>query len=71
MLVMPFSQGSRDFAWALIGFSAILICSSFYVLRGEMQIKSRSLLGNKLMATSLITLLFAIFLLVGSIVRLS
>jgi hypothetical protein len=71
MLVMPFTPGSREFGWAIMGYGAILICSSFYVVRGEMAIKPRSLLGNKLLATSLITLLFGIFLLVGSIVHLS
>jgi hypothetical protein len=71
MPAMPFSRGSREFSLALMGWGAILILSSSYVIRGEIKLKSRSLLGNKLLATSLITLLFGVSLIVGSIVHLS
>lgn len=69
MPVMPFEKGTREFALATIACGAILSLSSFYVLRGE--IKSRSLLGMKLFACSLITLLFGMAMLLGSIVYLS
>jgi hypothetical protein len=71
MPAMPYSRGSREFALALIGWGAIMIVSSFYVVHGELKLKSRSLLGYKLLAASLITLLFGVAVLVGSIVHLS
>jgi hypothetical protein len=71
MLVMPYSRGSREFALAVMGCGAVLIFSSFYVVKGEMRIKPRTLLGNKLLAASLITLLFGVSLLVSTIVHLS
>jgi hypothetical protein len=49
---------------------AIVTLSSFYVAKGEIKIKPRPLVGNKLLAASLITLLFGMALLVGSIVAL-
>jgi hypothetical protein len=71
MLAMPYGRGSREFSQALMGWGAIMILSSFYVVQGELKLKSRSLLGNKLLAASLITLLFGVSLLVGSIVHLN
>ncbi len=71
MVMMPFSRGSAEFAWATLGLCAVLTFSSFYVAKGEWRIKSRSLLGNKLLASSVITLLFGVSLLVVSIVNLS
>jgi hypothetical protein len=71
MMVMPFGKGEREFPLAIIGCGAVLILASCYVVHGEMKIKSRSLLGNKLLAASLITLLFGASLVVGSIVHLS
>lgn len=71
MPAMPYSRGSREFSLALMGWGAIMILSSFYVVHGELKLKSRSLLGNKLLAASLITLLFGVSLLVGSIVHLN
>ena len=70
MPLMPFEKGEREFVLAIMACSIILILSSFYVARGEMRLKSRSLLGNKLLATSLITLLFGMLMLVGAIVYL-
>ena len=70
MPVMPFDKGTREFAFALMACGAILTLSSFYVVRGEMRLKHRPLVGNKLLASSLITLLFGASLLVGSIVYL-
>ena len=71
MPAMPYSRGSREFSVALMSWGAIMILSSFYVVQGELKLKSRSLLGNKLLAASLITLLFGVSLLAGSIVHLS
>ena len=68
---MPYSKGSREFSLALMAWAAIMILSSSYVVHGELKLKSRSLLGNKLLAASLITLLFDAAVLVGSIVHLS
>ena len=69
--VMPYEKGTREFVLAIIVCSIILILSSFYVVRGEMRLTSRSLVGNKLLASSLITLLFGIVMLGGAIVYLS
>lgn len=70
MPVMPYEKGTREFAFALIACGVILSLASFYVVRGEMRLKFRSLLGNKLLASSLITLLFGVLLVAGSIVYL-
>jgi len=71
MPVMPFERGTREFALALMACGAILSLSSSYVVRGEARIKHRALLGNKLLAAALVTLLFGMSLLAGSIVYLS
>ena len=71
MPVMPYEKGTREYALAIMACGTILALSSFYVVQGEMRLKSRSLLGNKLLATSLITLLFGMLIFVGSIVYLS
>ena len=68
--VMPYERGTREFAFALIACGAILAHASFYVARGEWRVKPRSLLGDKLLASSLITLLFGVSLVVGSVVYL-
>ena len=71
MPLMPFEKGTHEFVCALLVCSIILILASLYVLRGEVRLKSRSLLGNKLLATSIITLLFGLLMLVGASVYLS
>jgi hypothetical protein len=71
MLAMPYSKGSREFPFAIMGWAAVMILSSAYLLHGELKLKSRCLLGYKLLATSLITLLFSVSVLVGCIVHLS
>jgi hypothetical protein len=71
MPVMPYAKGTREYALAIVACGALLSLGSFYVVRGEMKIKHRSLLGNKLLASSLITLLFGMLMLVGSILYLS
>lgn len=69
--VMPYAVGTREYALALAACGAILSLASFYVVRGESKLKARGLLGNKLLASSLITLLFGVGLLLGAIVYLS
>lgn len=69
--VMFFEKGTREFAIALIGCGTILGLSSLYVAAGERRLRHRSLLGNKLLATSVITLLFAAVLVIGSIIFLA
>ena len=71
MPIMPYVKGTREYALAIMACGAILSLSSFYVVRGELKLKARGLLGNKLLASSLITLLFGMSMLVGSIVYLS
>ena len=70
MPVMPYEKGTREFAFALIVCGAIVAHASFYVARGEWRVKPRSLLGDKLLAASLITFLFGASLVVGSFVYL-
>ena len=71
MPLMPFEKGTREFVLASIGCGIILTLSSFYLARGELRLKHRSLLVNKLLATSLITLVFGILMLVVAIAYLS
>ena len=68
--VMPHEKGTREFALALAACGVVLSLSSLYVARGELRLKSRGLLGNKLLASSLITLVFGALLLLGSVVYL-
>lgn len=69
--VMPFERGTREFAFSLLACGACLTLASFYVARGEARIEHRSLLGNKLLASSVITLLFGVLLIVGSALSLA
>ena len=71
MPVMPYEKGTREFAFAVMACGAILSLASFYVVQGEIKLKLRPLVGNKLLAASLITLLFGMLMVVGSIVYLS
>ena len=66
--VMPFERGTREFALAVLACGAALGLASLYVARGESRLKARSLLGNKMLAASLITLLFGALLVVGSVI---
>lgn len=68
--VMPFAPGTREFAWAVGACGALLAAASFYVARGEWRLRHRGLLGWKLLAASLITLLFGMALAAGSFVHL-
>ena len=70
MPIMPFEKGTREFALAVIACGVFLSLSSFYVVEGERRLKSRSLLGMKLLAAATITLLFGLSMTVGSIVYL-
>lgn len=71
MPVMPYEKGTREFAFAVMACGAILSVGSYYAARGEMKLKARSLLGNKILASSLITLLFGMAMLFGSLVYLT
>lgn len=66
MPVMPYEKGEREYALAVMACGAILTLSSFYVVQGELRLKARSLLGNKLLISSLITLLFGMLMFAGS-----
>lgn len=68
--IMPFEKGTREFVMAIMMCGAILAAASFYVMQGEAKLKHRSLVGNKLLAASVITLLFGILMLAGAIVYL-
>lgn len=68
---MPFEKGTREFVLGVMACGAVLSLASFYVFRGELKLRARSLVGNKLLAASLITLLFGLSMLLGSIVYLS
>ena len=69
--VMPYARGTRGFAFGVAACGAVLSLASFYVARGELRLKARGLLGNKLLASSLITLVFGMALLAGAVVYLS
>jgi len=68
--VMPYEKGSREFALAVMACGVILALASFYVVQGEMRLPLRGLLGNKLLASATITLLFGLAMIVGSIIYL-
>lgn len=68
--LMPFEKGTREFAMAVAACGLALSLGSFYVLRGELRLRARGLLGTKLVAASAITLLFGAGLLAGSVVYL-
>jgi hypothetical protein len=68
--VMPYARGTREFAAAVAVCGAALALSSLYVARGEFKLKHRGLLGNKLLAASLVTLVFGLGMVVGSILYL-
>jgi hypothetical protein len=71
MPIMPYEKGTREFVLAIILCGAILTVSSFYVAQGEARLKHRSLVGNKLLAASVITLLFGMIMVVVAVVYLS
>ncbi len=68
--VMPFEKGTREFGLGVMACGAILSLASFYVVRGELRLRARGLVGTKLLAASLMTLLFGLFMLLGFIVYL-
>ena len=70
MPIMPFAKGTREFALAVIAGGVLLSLSSFYVVKGEIRLKSRSLLGMKLLAAATITLVCGLSMTVGAIVYL-
>ena len=68
MPVMPFVKGTREFALGVLACGLILGAGSFYAARGEWRVRPRSLVGNKLLAASVITWLFGISLVAWSVV---
>jgi hypothetical protein len=68
--VMPWAKGTYEFVVSLVPCGVILALGSFYALRGELRLRARGLLGQKLVAASAITLLFGAALFVGSLVYL-
>jgi hypothetical protein len=70
MPLMPYEKGTREFALAVVACGAVLSLSSFYVVRGELRLKARDLVGNKLLAASLVTLVFGALMVVGAVVYL-
>lgn len=66
--VMPFARGTRPYALAAAFWGLAVALASLYVARGEWRLRHRGLLGDKLLAASLITLLFGAALFVGSLV---
>lgn len=67
---MPFAKGTGEYALAIMGWGVIMIFSSYYVFRGEHKLKSGSLLNRKLLAVSLITLMFGLSMVIGAVVYL-
>ena len=68
--VMPYERATREFALALIACGVVLALSSFYVVVGETRLEARSLVGTKLLAAAIITLLFGLIMALGSMVYL-
>ena len=68
---MPFERGTREFALAVLAWGAALGLASLYVARGEARLRARSLLGAKLLAASILTLLLGALLIAGSVVFLA
>jgi hypothetical protein len=68
--VMPYEKGTREFALALIICGAVLTFSGFYVVTGEWGEKHRPLFASRLLAASLITLIFGLALILGALLYL-
>ena len=68
--MMPFERGTNEFALGVLPCGLVLSLASFYVFRGEAALRARGLLGNKLLAASLITMLFGVSLFLGALVYL-
>lgn len=66
--VIPFERGTPEFALTLVPCGLFIAAASFYVLRGELQLRSHGLLSLKLIVTTLITLAFGLALATGSVV---
>jgi len=69
MFVMPFQPGSRSFVLSLFPCGVVLSVVSLYVFLAEKR-KPRSLVGMKLFAASIITMLFGVSLCFGTLVYL-
>jgi membrane associated rhomboid family serine protease len=69
--LMPYVIGAREAAFAMGASGAALALASAYVARGEMRLKHRGLLGNKLLAASVGTLCLGVLMVVVSLIRMS
>jgi hypothetical protein len=67
-LAIPFEKGTPAFALSLVPCGLFIALASLYLLRGELRPGSRGLLGLKLIAVTLITLVFGAALAAGSLV---
>ncbi|HEX8284954.1 MAG TPA: hypothetical protein VF588_16450 [Pyrinomonadaceae bacterium] len=70
LVAIPWEKGTPEFALSLATSGLFIAVASIYVLWGELRPKTRGLLGFKLIATTLITLVFGVGLVVGSVVYL-
>lgn len=68
--LIPYEKGTREYVLAIIVCGIIVTVSSFYVMQGEERLEHRSLVGNKLLAASAITLLLGVLMVVVAIVYL-
>lgn len=68
--VIPQAKGTRGYLLSLAACGLVVTLGSLYVARGELSLRPRGPLGNKLVASSVITLLFGAALLAGSVVYL-
>lgn len=68
--VMPYTKGTTGFALGVLACGVVLSRASLYVFRGELALRHRGPLGNKLLAASSITTLFGVSLVLGSVVYL-
>lgn len=64
--IMPTERGTPAFAAALMVWGAVLGLASLYVVQGERKLRHRGLLGNKLLASALLTLVFSVAVFVGA-----
>jgi hypothetical protein len=70
VIAIPWKKGTPAFAVSLVLSGLFITAASFYVLRDELKPETRGLLGAKLVAATLITLVFGVGLVVGSVVYL-
>jgi hypothetical protein len=69
--LIPYERAEHAFVFALIATGVILASGSLYVAYGEWRLEHRSLLGNKLLVSGIITLIFALCIIGGSLLYLA